>query len=141
MQPESKHHCTVLVVEDDPIQGFALEMLLGDAGLQVRHFLDACSAEAWLRQAGEPPKLILSDYRLDGDICGLALIRRLRDVAGQSVPAVLLTGDLDDDVTEAAAIENCGILHKPCRARTVQYGCAGKASCPLRRSACLWLYR
>lgn len=104
---------TVLLVEDDLIQGVALEMLLNDAGLKVDHVPNATAAEDWLRHTERQPDLILSDYRLRSDISGLELIRRLRDMADKSVPAILLTGDLDDDVARAATAEGCRILHKP----------------------------
>ena len=59
---------------------------------------------------GPRPDLVMCDYRLPGDD-GVDVIRRLRALLGQDLPAVLITGDTAPEATARA--EGCLVLHKP----------------------------
>lgn len=102
---------TILVIDDDAaLLGF-LEELLTLAGYQVR---TASSGTDGLRQATtEPASAILLDRRLS-DTDGLILCRRLRDLLGEEVPILLLTGDADRALDTAARAAGAStVIGKP----------------------------
>ncbi|HEY0737471.1 MAG TPA: response regulator [Herpetosiphonaceae bacterium] len=102
---------TILVIDDDAaLLGF-LEELLTLAGYQVR---TASSETDGLRQATTGPvSAILLDRRLS-DVDGLILCRSLRDLLGEEVPILLLTGDADRALDTAARAAGAStVIGKP----------------------------
>jgi CheY-like chemotaxis protein len=88
----------VLVVEDDPIAGKALSMLLRDQGYDPVVFADGSHALDYLRQNDLDAALI--DIHLP-DISGLDLSHRIRESHGQKVPIFILSGDNSLDTLRA----------------------------------------
>lgn len=101
----------VLLVEDDVSIIDATTLLLEAAGMRVHSALNGEEALARVA-AGAAPDLILTDYRLPGDN-GAAVIRRVREVGGSALPAILVTGDTSSLGDDARALEHCRVLHKP----------------------------
>ena len=101
----------VLVVDDDEAVRVGTLHLLRDWGCVV----DAAeSIEDALVLAGQhAPDVVLSDYRLRDQRTGLEAIAALRSVLGQSLPAVLITGDTAPDRLREALSSNIPLLHKP----------------------------
>jgi signal transduction histidine kinase/CheY-like chemotaxis protein len=101
----------VLLVDDDDANLHASAALLRDWGCLVATASDADGAVAEAERHLRSPDVIVTDLRLGSGDHGLALIRRLREQAGSSVPALLVTADVhlpqppDDDIQ---------ILRKPC---------------------------
>jgi len=103
----------VLLVEDDPIQVMALEVLLNDAGFVVAAARDAVGAERLIDLSDFVPDIILSDYRLPGEVSGLQVIALVRERLSRFIPAILLTGDTQTSIIEQSAGAGCATLHKP----------------------------
>lgn len=101
----------VLVVDDDEAVRVGTLHLLRDWGCLV----DAAeSIEDALVLAGQhAPDVVLSDYRLRDQRTGLEAIAALRSVLGQSLPALLITGDTAPDRLREALSSNLPLLHKP----------------------------
>ncbi|NTV10054.1 MAG: PAS domain S-box protein [Zoogloea sp.] len=103
----------VLIIEDDPVQSLALQILLEDSGYAV---MTAGNSEQALERtlaAKCVPDVILSDYRLPGALTGLELIAVLRTRLDRFIPAVLITGDALAGIAEHGEVEDCAVLRKP----------------------------
>ncbi len=103
----------VLVVDDDRRILKAMEVLLGDWGCRV--IIAGSLHEAALRVADAPwrPQVILSDFRLPGPEDGLGVVGELRARFGAGIPAILVTGDTEPAVLQAAESAGMPLLHKP----------------------------
>jgi len=102
----------VLLIEDDQLGGEAMRMLLQDWGCRVHLARTAEQALDSARQGGVPD-LVVSDYRLDGDLSGIDVITRLRHMLNWEVPACLISGDTDADLRALAASAGLLLLKKP----------------------------
>ena len=58
------------------------------------------------------PDIVLADYHLDGET-GLGVIRKLRTVYGDGMPAVLVTADRSNEVRTAAERLDVPVINKP----------------------------
>ncbi|SFR40706.1 Na+/proline symporter [Marinobacter daqiaonensis] len=63
--------------------------------------------------AGSPPDIMLADYQLDDDRNGLDAMDSLRSDFGATIPGVLITGYLGEEVREDAVSRDYHILYKP----------------------------
>jgi signal transduction histidine kinase/ActR/RegA family two-component response regulator len=101
----------VLVVDDDEAVRIGTRHLLQDWGCLAEA---AESIEEALTLAGKHvPDVVISDYRLRDQRTGLEAIAALRSVLGQSLPALLITGDTAPDRLRDALSSNIPLLHKP----------------------------
>ena len=101
---------TILVVDDEESNREGMSLLLTDLGSIV--FAASNTNEA-LDQANKvSPDLLLVDYRLSGNSTGLETIREIHQ-RYPSLPAVLVTGGVDDSSQIEAANENIPIIIKP----------------------------
>ena len=107
-------NATVLVIEDDAMNRDALAGLLAAWGCQVRVAQDLASAQA-LCQAKPWPDVIVSDYRLAGNLNGLDVIQALRVQAGRDLPACVISGDTQPHVTQRVREAGLVLLSKPVR--------------------------
>lgn len=112
----------VVVIDDDREGRGAMELLFRQWGC---HVVSADSDEAALQALQghlRTPDLIVTDYRLRDAKSGLAAIRRLRDHAGQEVPAIVVTGDVFVADPGDPSLNGVVVMHKPVnfeRLRTV----------------------
>jgi two-component system, sensor histidine kinase len=86
--------CRVLVIDHDATTLYALKSLLGSWGCEV--ITATSTAEAVSRLDGGVDAIV-TDYRLHGQDSGVAAISAVRETMGVTVPAVVLTGDLEAD--------------------------------------------
>jgi signal transduction histidine kinase/CheY-like chemotaxis protein len=103
--------CGLIVVIDDN-DGIRAAM----GALLRRWGHTACvgdSGEAALAALGRAPDLIICDYHLASGRNGIATIAMLCACFGQAVPAMLITGDSDASLAEAAQAAGLLLLHKP----------------------------
>lgn len=107
----------VLVIEDDPLVRDALVSLLTSWRVEVAVAEGLATALALLQGGPEPylPDVIVADYRLREDENGVEVIRQLRSVAGQPIPACLISGDAEAALIQAAATASLTLLQKPVR--------------------------
>ena len=69
-----------------------------------------------MKSGGEPPGLVISDYRLPGDVTGLGLIEELRAATRPDLPSILITGDTSAGRVREAEALRCHLVHKPATA-------------------------
>lgn len=101
----------VLLLEDDATGREALAGLLRRWGCEVQACADLTAA---LQAASrEVPHLVISDYRLGGREDGLQAIERLREAAGQMLPALLISADLSPELHERCLPAHVMPLAKP----------------------------
>jgi signal transduction histidine kinase/ActR/RegA family two-component response regulator len=104
----------VLLIEDDALGGMALKGLLESWGCQVTVADTALAALALLRHA-PAPDLVVSDFRLRGEINGIEAVRMVREVIGLDVAACLISGDTAQQVREQVQAAGLVLLQKPVR--------------------------
>ncbi len=104
---------TVLAVDDEVIILEAMRSLLEQWGCRAITARTGVEAEQALREAECTPDLILCDYRLPKGESGDRVIQRLREVAGAELPAFLISGDITEEVRQAALAIGCRLLNKP----------------------------
>src|SRR5690349_24344783 len=110
-QPDARKRISILIVEDEALIASYIEEVLGESGFRVAGI--AASGPAALSLAAEnSPDLALVDIRLTGPIDGIQLACQLREKL--AVPAIFLSGLLDDATTERArSAHPLGFLAKP----------------------------
>lgn len=101
----------VLLLEDDPTGREALASLLRRWGCEVQACADLATALQALRQ--QVPQVLISDYRLAECADGLQAIERLRETAGQMLPALLISADLGSELRERCLPAHVIPLTKP----------------------------
>jgi CheY-like chemotaxis protein len=101
----------VLLVDDDNAIINALTLLFGVVNFETHSALNGDEALAHITQ-GIRPDVVVSDYRLPGGN-GIEVVRRVRQICGEEVPAILLTGDTSGPEIKAAALAHCVVMRKP----------------------------
>jgi signal transduction histidine kinase len=102
---------SIIVVEDDPAILLALEMLLGDWGMEVHSAYSVQEVPALLDQLQCPPDLLAVDYRLPDGCSGLDAVAIVHQ--RWRVPAILMTGDTAPERLNEAKRSGYRLLHKP----------------------------
>lgn len=101
----------VLVIDDDAVVRAGMLHLLRDWGCECEV---AESIEEALSLAQiHPPELIISDYRLRKQHNGVEAIAALRALLGETLPALLITGDTAPERLREAKASGIPLLHKP----------------------------
>jgi CheY-like chemotaxis protein len=106
----------VLLVEDDAGVRNAMRMLFKIEGYKVATAATADEAVGLL-EAQETFDLVITDYHLDAGRTGTEVIAAARRVLGESLRAILVTGDTSSAVRELAANSNLRITSKPINSR------------------------
>ncbi|MFY8273021.1 PAS domain-containing hybrid sensor histidine kinase/response regulator [Pseudoalteromonas sp. SSDWG2] len=104
-------HYQVLVVDDEVANIEAMTHLLGKWGAQC-HTCQSADAALEMANSDHEFDVILMDYQLGGDIDGLALISKIRDIRGP-LPAILITAVRDDELKNKAKAMAVHYLSKP----------------------------
>ena len=97
MEPDAP---SIMLVEDDPSIAGLVELYLQDAGFRVAQADNGERALALIRS--RPPKLVILDIGLAGELDGLDVCRQLR--ATSDVPIVLLTAR-DTEIDRVLGLE------------------------------------
>jgi len=105
-----------LVVDDDADARDATAGLLAQWGWRVVSAASGDAACAALGRPPAPPDVVISDYQLAGRELGTEVIQRVRMACGEMVPAILVSGDVTEELHAAAAREGLHVLHKPLQA-------------------------
>ena len=107
---------TILIVDDDPAVLDMLRLLFDDQGQRTIVASDGHQALE-LVKGSTMPDLIVADYNLPNGITGLEIIARLQARAQQTIPAIILTGDISTESLRDIAGHGCVHLNKPVRAK------------------------
>ena len=111
----------VLLVEDDPSVAEAARQLLEYWGLEVRAAGSAEAALATIRDRHIFPNLVIADFRLPQGESGLDLIEQIRDVLGDRIPGIVITGDMEPALAETAESRGCVLLRKPVQPEVLRF--------------------
>jgi signal transduction histidine kinase len=119
LPPRKEGTVTIVLIDDERAIREATRELLRP--LQVDVLVAATIAEAVevAKAAPERIDLIMSDWRLRGQENGIAAVQAVRCVAGDSTPAVLITGDTSPELLKLAHESGLVILHKPLQPRHI----------------------
>lgn len=127
----------ILLLEDDRASRDALHALLQRWGCEVLACAELPAALAQVEAF--QPQLLISDFRLGGGEDGLDALERLREHAGQMLPALLVSADVSSELHARCMRFNINLLGKPllpARLRqTIGMLLAGVASDPAREVA------
>lgn len=105
----------VLVIDDDPLVRTSIGGLLGDWGCDVHLETGDRALPMRLANAHPAPNVILCDLRLADGLNGTDLVFAVRSALGQSIPAIIITGDTDPSTLREAEQSGCIVLSKPVR--------------------------
>lgn len=103
-----------LVIENDAAMRRGYEMVLTDHLKMVARVCGS-TEEALATMGEEPPDVILADYHLGEHDTGLDTIAALREAAGRSVPALVVTAHREPAVARQCAAIGAPLLEKPVR--------------------------
>jgi PAS domain S-box-containing protein len=103
----------VLLVEDEPGVRNAMRMLLKIEGYSVTTAASAAEALVLLRTPDANFDLVVTDYHLEVGRTGTQVISAAREVLGDGLKAVLVTGDTSSAVRELKGDANLRITSKP----------------------------
>jgi signal transduction histidine kinase/CheY-like chemotaxis protein len=104
----------LLVIEDDALVAQALQLMLKSWGCDVAMVVGIQEAFAQLRN-GKRQQLILSDYRLRAGENGFDAVRMIRAEAQCDIPACLMSGDVQSNLSNLCRDAGIHFLQKPVR--------------------------
>jgi signal transduction histidine kinase/CheY-like chemotaxis protein len=104
----------LLVIDDDVLVAEAMHMLLTSWGCDVA-VASGIDAALGLLRSDKIPQLILSDYRLPAGENGLEAVRLIRDAAKSSIPACLMSGEVESNLPNLCSDAGIHFLQKPVR--------------------------
>ncbi|ATE61017.1 hybrid sensor histidine kinase/response regulator [Thauera sinica] len=106
----------IALLDDDPLARFGTQSLLESWGCEVLATETPDDLLAALAPGDWHPALLISDFRLRGELNGIDLIRLLRSPDHlPSLPAILLSGDTGPETLASAQQAGIVLLHKPVR--------------------------
>jgi signal transduction histidine kinase/CheY-like chemotaxis protein len=104
----------LLVIDDDVLVAEAMHMLLSSWGCDVA-VASSIDAALGLLRGNKTPQLILTDYRLRAGENGLDAVRLIRDEAKSSIPACLMSGEVESNLPNLCHDAGIHFLQKPVR--------------------------
>ncbi len=104
----------IVVIDDEESVRLGMQSLLESWGCKCIAAIDA--AEALQHVDGRTPDFIIADLRLRGDDTGIEAIRTLRAALGESIPAVLISGDTATEQLRKVSAAGLTMMHKPLKA-------------------------
>ena len=105
----------VMVIENDESIIAATTTLLDQWNCRTFPATNLQQIDAYISTADQPPAIILADYHLDDDECGLTGVARLRAAWNAQIPAIVITADHGTESASAVKTAGCELLCKPIR--------------------------
>ena len=103
----------VLMVEDEgPLRELLEEFLVKEGHIVIAHS-NAKDALSWVSGTATQPDLLLTDFDLRGGTNGLRLAQDLPDILGNSVPTIVLTGDITAETLKSISETEFRHVTKP----------------------------
>src|SRR5205085_1978369 len=103
----------VAVIDDDPLVLDGMGGLFRSWGFRAVTGATDRAVLSGLAEHGQPPDLIISDYRLPDGVTGIEVIERLRNEFCIEIPAFLISGDTNPEPLHEAQAGGYHLLHKP----------------------------
>ncbi len=103
----------VLIVENNPDVLFATTQQIESWGGSVLTAASTKEALTAVRELGMPPDIILADYQLDEEDNGVKTIVELRRATKTDIPAIMITANREEDLSEQSRAHRFTILTKP----------------------------
>lgn len=118
----------IAVIDDDPAIVAAMRALFEAWGAHVAGGESVAQVTAEIAAllarndgpAGRTPDLIVADLRLANGDCGIDAVAELRSVCGERVPALIVSGDMDEETHGAVKAAGYTLLSKPLVADALQ---------------------
>lgn len=107
----------VFIVDDEALLGQLADAILSDAGYRTRTFIDPREVLRAVRDEGERPHLLLTDYVM-GPMTGLELIEECRKVHPK-LRTILLSGTVSHDYLTKFKTQPDHFIPKPCPVTTL----------------------
>jgi signal transduction histidine kinase/CheY-like chemotaxis protein len=104
----------IVVIDDEASVRLGMQSLLESWGCKCLAATDANEALAGMN--GRMPDFIIADLRLRGEDTGIDAIRTLRVQLGESIPAVLVSGDTATEQLRKVSAAGLTLMHKPLKA-------------------------
>ena len=104
----------IVVVDDEASVRLGMQSLLESWSCRCVTAMDA--SEALTSLGTDIPDFIIADLRLRGEDTGIDAIRTLRAHLGESLPAVLISGDTATEQLRKVSAAGLTIMHKPLKA-------------------------
>jgi signal transduction histidine kinase len=104
----------IVVIDDEASVRLGMQSLLESWGCGCVTAMDAPEALTALDK--RVPDFILADLRLRGEDTGIDAINVLRSQLGESIPAVLISGDTAPEQLRKVSAAGLTIMHKPLKA-------------------------
>ncbi len=111
----------VVLVDDEAEIRAGLKLLMESWDLTVLDFEGLDDVVEYFKAVGFTlPSLIVSDYQLAGGVTGDQVIRAIRDVMGEEVPAFVVTGSSSSDIHASIRSGGFEFLKKPVSAKELR---------------------
>jgi signal transduction histidine kinase/ActR/RegA family two-component response regulator len=104
----------IVVVDDEESVRLGMQSLLESWGCKCIAAADTAAAVQGMN--GRAPDFIIADLRLAGADSGIDVIRELRRQLGESIPAVLISGDTATEQLRKVSAAGLTMMHKPLKA-------------------------
>jgi PAS domain S-box-containing protein len=103
---------TILLVEDHAAVRKAMQLFFEVHGYKV---ISAGSLDQSLAVIGQAPRpgLLITDFHLPGGVTGPDVIKSVREVMGESFPAIMISGDTSAEVSDLAHDGQVRFFSKP----------------------------
>lgn len=102
----------IVIIDDEESVLEGTQRLLSLWGCEALTARDSREAIKQLREHQKPPDGIIADYRLQ-DETGIDAIRAIKSVFGESIPALIVTGDIATDRLREVNNSGYQVVHKP----------------------------
>ena len=106
----------IVVIDDEESVRLGMQSLLESWGCKCVAATDSAEALRNLNGKERAPDFIIADLRLSGENTGIDAIRELRAELGNSIPAVLISGDTATEQLRKVSAAGLTMMHKPLKA-------------------------
>ena len=120
LEPELIQGLDILIIDDEVPILEAMTTLFADWSCRTQTFTTLSAACETVSKTGYKPDLIISDYRLNEDANGIDAIGQLRQLIGEEVPSIIISGDTDPSLLEEIHKADFFLLHKPIKAEKIR---------------------
>ncbi|HET9444697.1 MAG TPA: hybrid sensor histidine kinase/response regulator [Steroidobacteraceae bacterium] len=104
----------IVVIDDEESVRLGMQSLLESWGCKCVTAMDAPEALGGIN--GRTPDFIIADLRLRGENTGIDAIHELRAQLGNTIPAVLISGDTATEQLRKVSAAGLTMMHKPLKA-------------------------